>query len=78
MAGVMVVDVPFRNFGGILGTWYLVGLICLQSLIQILRNVTLTVHKVENGVIRNVTENAFKGSLLGCFDYVPYTALTIV
>ena len=29
----------------------------------------------------NLTENAprhFQGSLLGCFEYVPYTALTIV
>ena len=48
MVGVMVVDGPLRNFGGVLGTWYLVGLICLRSLIQILRVVTLTVHKVKN------------------------------
>ena len=54
MAGVMVVDGPVRNCGGILGTWYLVGLISLQSLIQILRAVTLTVHKVETGVIRDI------------------------
>ena len=33
MVGVMVVDGPLRNFSGFLGTWYLVGLICLQSLI---------------------------------------------
>ena len=29
----------------------------------------------------SLTENAqrhFQGSLLGCFEYVPYTALTIV
>ena len=54
MVVVMVVDGALRNFGGILGTWYLVGLICLQSLIQILSVVTLTVHRVENGVIRDV------------------------
>ena len=29
MVGVMVIDGPLRNFGGILETWYLVGLICL-------------------------------------------------
>ena len=31
MVGVMVVDGPLRNCGGILGTWYLVGLISLVT-----------------------------------------------
>ena len=44
MIGMMVVNVP-------LGTWYLIGVISLLSLIKILRVVTLAVHKVENGVI---------------------------
>ena len=33
------------------------------------------------GVLRILIENAqrhFQGSLFGCFEYVPYTALTIV
>ena len=49
-----VVDGPLRNFNRILGTWHLIGLICLQSLVQILRVVTLTVHKVKSRVIRDV------------------------
>ena len=37
--------------------------------------------RVTTTIFLNVTENAqrqFQGSLLGCFEYVPYTALTIV
>ena len=26
----------------------------------------------------NVAKDTFKGSLFGCFEYVPYTALTVV
>ena len=33
----MVIVVPLRNWGGILGIWYLVGLVSLQSMVQILR-----------------------------------------
>ena len=39
MVGAMVVNGPLRNCGGLLGTWCLVGLVCLQSL----RAVILTV-----------------------------------
>ena len=53
MVGIIMVNAPFWNCGGIQRTWYLVGLVSLQSLIQILRAVTLTVHKVMNGVIRD-------------------------
>ena len=51
MIGKMVVNCPLRNHGGILRALYLVCLVSLKSLVQILRAVTLTVHKVENGVI---------------------------
>ena len=58
MVGIMVVNVPLRTWGGTLGTWYLVGLVnlvSLQSLIQILRAVTLPVHKVQNGMARSLS-----------------------
>ena len=48
MVGAMVVNGPLQNCGGILQTWYLIGLVSLQSLIQILRAVTL-VHKLRMG-----------------------------
>ena len=37
MVGIVVINVPFRREGGILGTWYVVCLISLKSLVQILR-----------------------------------------
>ena len=54
MVGIVVINVPLRSWGGILGTWYLVCLVHLKSLVQILRTVTLTIHKVKNGVLRDV------------------------
>ena len=45
MVGIMVVNVPLRNWGGILGTWYLVGLVTLKSLVEIPRAVILAIHK---------------------------------
>ena len=54
MIGKMVVDCHLRNHGGFLRVWYLVYLVSLKSLVQILRAMTLTAHKVKNGVIRDV------------------------
>ena len=37
MVGIVVINVCFRREGGTLGTWYVVCLISLKSLVQILR-----------------------------------------
>ena len=55
MVGTMVVNFSIRVWGRILGTWYLVGLVSLKSLIQILRAVTLAIQKVKNGLIGDAT-----------------------
>ena len=54
MVSILVVNNPLRRWCGILGRCYLVCLVCLKSLVQILRSVTLTIHKLENGVLREV------------------------